>query len=303
MFPAILTAVLFAFSAVFSQRATRIFGAVPANAYRLCIAGAVLGLVTWIVDASRGVSSLHAETYRRYFLSGAVGFGIGDIALFLAYARLGSRLTILINWCAAALFAAGGDLWLRDRALSIPQWAGVAGIMGGLAVALWPGREATRRIPAAGVLFAALAGMGMGMGTVLSGQANDLAAALKVDVHGISQAFQRCTAGIAAGLLALVFVNRFLPARRPEDADRKWRHKPFWLLSTALCGPVIGVSCYQWALLTLGSSAMVVSLAATSTLLVIPLARMVEKDRPAGRQLAGTLIAAAGVIALHLFTR
>lgn len=302
MLPAVLASFLFAFSAVVSQRASRIFGALPANFYRLCIACLILGLITWTVDVSRGVPSLHDGIFQRFFWSGLVGYGIGDIALFLAYARLGSRLTILINWCAASITSAAGDYWLRQHFLTWPQWIGVGAVMMGLCVALWPADAAQRvRHPAGGVLFAIIAGAGMGIGTVLSSQAIDAATTLGVQVHGFSQAFQRSTAGLGAALLAFLCV-KYLPQRPADDRARKWKHKPFWIISTALCGPVLGVSCYQWALSLTGSSTIVVAIAATSTLLVIPLARLMEKDKPGGRQIAGTILAAAGVIALKWFS-
>ncbi len=302
MLPAVLASLLFAFSAVVSQRASRIFGAVPANFYRLCIACVVLGLVTLAVDASRGVTSLYDGIFQRFFWSGLVGYGIGDIALFLAYARLGSRLTILINWCAASITSAAGDYWLRQHFVTWPQWIGVGAIMGGLCVALWPADAAQRaKHPAGGVIFAIIAGAGMGIGTVMSSQAIDAANSIGVSVHGFSQAFQRSTAGLAAALVAFLWVKLLMP--RPVEAPaKKWKYKPFWLISTALCGPVLGVSCYQWALSLTGSSTIVVAIAATSTLLVIPLARIMEKDKPAGRQIAGTVLAAVGVIALKWFS-
>lgn len=302
MFPAVLASFLFACSAVVSQRAARIFGALPANFYRLCIACLVLGLVTLATDAARGVSSLHDGIFQRFFWSGLVGYGIGDIALFLAYARLGSRLTILINWCAASLTSAAGDYWLRQHFLTWPQWIGIIAIMAGLCVALWPADAARRaKHHAGGVLFAIVAGMGMGIGTVLSSKAIDAANSLGVQVHGFSQAFQRSTAGLAAAMSAFLCV-KFLSQPPVADGARKWKHKPFWLISTALCGPVLGVSCYQWALTITGSSTIVVAIAATSTLLVIPLARMMEKDIPGRRQIAGTILAVAGVIALKVFS-
>jgi drug/metabolite transporter (DMT)-like permease len=248
------------------------------------------------------VSSLHPELFGKYFVSGLVGFGVGDVALFLAYARLGSRLTILINWCAASLCAPLGDLWIRKHELPLPQGLGVTAIMCGLVVALWPAGEGKKRHPPGGVLFAILAGVGMGMGTVLSTQANDLAHGMGVEVHGISQAFQRVTAGVLMAVIALLFVKKYLPPRKETDVKRQWKHKPFWLISTALIGPVLGVSCYQWAQLELGSSAIVVAIAATSTLLVIPLARIMEKDTPGFRQSAGTLLAVAGVIVIKLYS-
>ena len=302
MLPAIFASLFFALSAVVSQRASRIFGAIPANFYRLCIACLVLGLVTLSVDASFGTSSLHDGIFQRFFWSGLVGFGMGDIALFLAYARLGSRLTILINWCAAAITSAAGDYWMRQHFVTWPQWIGIGAIMAGLLVALWPADAAQRvKHPAGGVLFAIIAGASMGVGTVMSSQAIDAAYSLGVQVHGFSQAFQRSTAGLAAALVAFLCV-KFLPQRPVETPVRKWKNKPFWLISTALFAPVLGVSCYQWALSLTGSSTIVVAIAATSTLLVIPLARLMEKDKPAGRQIAGTILAAAGVIALKWFS-
>lgn len=302
MLPAVSAAVLFAFSAVVSQRSSRIFGAVPANFYRMCIACAVLGLITWAVDASRGSSSLHTETFWRFLLSGVIGFGIGDIALFLAYARLGSRLTILINWCSAALFAAAGDWFLLSHALTWQQWLAVGCIMGGLVTALWPGEAArSARHPVGGILFAIVAGMGMGIGTVLSNHAIDAGRTFGLEVHAVSQTFQRSIAGVAASGLAFLLV-KYLPQQRTADSERKWKHKPFWLISTALFGPVFGVCCYQWGLVLTGSSTIVVAIAATSTLLVIPLARIMEKDKPHTRQIAGSILAAAGIVFLKLST-
>ena len=302
MLPAVLASLLFAFSAVVSQRSSRIFGAVPANFYRLCIACVVLGLVTLAVDSSRGETSLHDGIFQRFFWSGLIGYGIGDIALFLAYARLGSRLTILINWCAASMTSAAGDYWLRQHFLTSQQWIGIMAIMAGLWVALWPADAAQRaKHHTGGVLMAIIAGASMGIGTVLSSQAIDAANSINVQVHGFSQAFQRSTAGLAAALVAFLAV-RFLMRHPVEVAAKKWKHKPFWLISTALCGPVLGVSCYQWALSLTGSSTIVVAIAATSTLLVIPLARMMEKDIPGRRQIAGTILAVAGVVALRVFS-
>ena len=119
MIPALLTAVLFAFSAIFGQRAARLFGALRANAIRLVLACVLLGLLTWITDSISGKTSLFPAVFPALFLSGIVGFGVGDIGLYLAYPRLGARLTILINFSLATLFAAWGDFAVLGLALSL----------------------------------------------------------------------------------------------------------------------------------------------------------------------------------------
>jgi drug/metabolite transporter (DMT)-like permease len=76
---------------------------------------------------------------------------------------------------------------------------------------------------------------------------------------------------------------------------RRW-HAGFWLVTAALFGPVIGVSCMQWALQVLESSALVVAITATSPLVILPLARWMDNDRPTRLALAGTVVSVTGVI-------
>lgn len=302
MIPALLTAVLFAFSAIFGQRAARLFGPLRANAVRLGIACAVLGILTWMIDGFRGQQSIYGAVFPALFISGAVGFGLGDVGLFLAYPRLGARLTILINFSLGTLFAAWGDHWLLGENLTFPQWSGIGLVLAGLMLALWPAHGAAR-LSLSGLACAVLAGAGQGFGTTLSGWANRIAAGQQVTIHGISQAFQRCTAGALTAVV--VWAVWYFAIKKPEipasgvGRATKPKHAGFWMLGAALFGPVIGVSCYQWARLHL-PSAVVVAIAATSTLWVIPLARLIDKDHATWRQVAGTILAVAGIAVLAL---
>jgi drug/metabolite transporter (DMT)-like permease len=62
-------------------------------------------------------------------------------------------------------------------------------------------------------------------------------------------------------------------------------------------GPVVGVSCFQWAL-SLQSSIVVLSVTATAPVLIMPLAARIDHDSPARAAVAGGLLAVAGVILL-----
>lgn len=332
MIAALLTALLFAFSAIFGQRAARLFGPLRANASRLCIACAMLGILTFFIDGAAGRSSLTAAVFPALLLSGAVGFGLGDIGLFLAYPRLGARLTILINFSLGTLFAALGDRWLLGESMTTGQWGGVALVLSGLVLALWPGSRVPgvgpgRIVPWAGLGCAVMAGLGQGFGTTLSGWANRIAAEHGVEVHGISQAFQRSIAGVVIAVTVWWVWKTWFAAgtgavagRDNADAAGKTggiptgtgsvrtprkgtppvrRHAGFWLVGAAMFGPVAGVSCYQWARLHL-PSAVVVAIAATSTLWVIPLAKWIDRDHPTLRQVVGTVVAVAGIAVLVL---
>jgi drug/metabolite transporter (DMT)-like permease len=70
-----------------------------------------------------------------------------------------------------------------------------------------------------------------------------------------------------------------------------------WILVNALAGPTLGVGCYQWALAT-RPTGVVLPIVATTPIVVIPLAMMVEGERPHLRSLIGGAIAVIGAVLL-----
>ena len=69
------------------------------------------------------------------------------------------------------------------------------------------------------------------------------------------------------------------------------------ITATALCGPVIGVGFYQWALATTPSG-IVLPIVALTPITIIPLSWWLEGDRPKARSLIGGAVAVASAIAL-----
>ena len=64
-----------------------------------------------------------------FFISGIIGFGVGDYGLFRAYKIIGSRLTMVMTQCLAAPFAATVEwLWLGSS-LSLGQVLAGVGIL------------------------------------------------------------------------------------------------------------------------------------------------------------------------------
>ena len=110
-------------------------------------------------------------------------------------------------------------------------------------------------------------------------------------------AFQRVAAGMVFGALVCLI---FQKVRRVDDRPLPLPGRIWWLLGAALCGPVIGVSCFQWALISGTPSAVVLAVTATSPLLIIPMAYFTEGDRPSGRAVFGSVVAVGGVVWLCL---
>jgi drug/metabolite transporter (DMT)-like permease len=302
MFPAFLAAVFFACSAVLAHRLTRLVGAMTANVTRIWVAS---GMLAAIAATQGGI--FRGAGFAVFIASGVVGFGIGDLALFAAYPRLGSRLTMVMVQCLASPFGALVEWgWLGTRPTLLEVASGVV-ILAGVALAIAPAparavEDAAPVVPARpgergwGWVCGVVAAFGQGSGAVISRKAYSLAAAAGQSIDGYTAAFQRTLGGVAVITIAYLVTRRLGGGARRETAT-DWRRAWPWVVATALAGATLGVGCYQWALRTT-PSAVVLPIVALTPLVVVPLAWFFEHERPGARSLAGGAIAVAGAAAL-----
>jgi len=66
-----------------------------------------------------------------------------------------------------------------------------------------------------------------------------------------------------------------------------------------ICGPTVGVSCFQWALKTTATG-VVLPIIALTPLVVIPFTAKFEGEKPGVRSLIGGVLAVAGAVALAM---
>jgi drug/metabolite transporter (DMT)-like permease len=69
------------------------------------------------------------------------------------------------------------------------------------------------------------------------------------------------------------------------------------VIANALSGPAIGVACYQWALAE-APTGVVLSIVATTPLVVIPFTMLLDGEHPTRRSLLGGAVAVLGAAAL-----
>lgn len=301
MIPAFLTVLLWSLSVICATRAARALGGGFANRWRLVIAILLLG-------AAVGAAGTVPERQALWWLlaSGAVGLGLGDLAMYRGYELVGSRLIALLTQCLAAPIAgamewawlgshpgAGEIAWgcvaLAGVALALGPQAGPAAAGGGrLALGVAMGVCSAAGLALAGVLTRCAAAAADGSGAALHGFAGGLGASFARNLGGAVAAF-------AGGWLLALHVPR------PASTRIERRRGRWWLLGTAVCGPALGVACYQWALIE-APAATVQAILALVPVLVMPLAMWSEGDRPRPLAWAGAAIAvagAAGVAACH----
>ena len=293
---AFLTTILWSFSAIFARRLVDALGSTLANFTRLVLATALLA--GWAFTAGRGIQG---DGFPWYLLSGFVGFGLGDISLYFALARIGSRLTLLLTQCLAAPLAALIEWAWLGTSLSPAQLLLGGGVLAGVSLALLP--KDNPHLPRAslwsGIGFGMIAALGQGLGAVISRHAHDLSESSGVLVEGGTAAFQRIVGGLVCGAAAwLILRHRSGEHRWPalREALRTRRFKAT-LLAAALCGPVVGVGCYQGALAT-APSGLVLPIVALCPIAIIPLSWWLEGDRPKPRSLLGGVVAVACAVGL-----
>ncbi len=297
MLAAVLTTLLFSLSAIFGRRVSHLLSGSLANLGRLGFAATLLGL--WSHFFGFG---LHATAFPFLFLSGCVGFGIGDLAMFQAYRRIGARRTVVIIQCLAAPFGTVAEwLWL-GHAPTLAQAAYGLVILAGVGTALLSAttEKAVPRGIIAGASFGLLAASGQAGGAVLSRKAYALADAAgdpfrPIVADGVNAAYQRMLGGIAVTICFLIYLK--LVHQPVEPARTNWKRGLPWLIAHALAGPAAGVTCFQWALM-LQPANIVLPIVATTPLAVLPLAHFFEGEPVTRRAVLGSLIAVAGVIGL-----
>lgn len=304
MFAALLTTLLFATSAICGYRASKKIGGIEANFWRLTVA--LIFLTIWANCFGHDFAAAPGW----FMLSGLLGIGVGDTAYFQALPRLGSRRTILLCQCLTAPFAALIEFFWLGNKLTLPEILCVAVILGGVAIALKP--DDHLKIPARewkiGITGCIISAIGAAFGAVLIRKAFHIAHENGFDPDPGTTGYQRVLGGILIPTLALL-IFKFRSARahgglfetKTRQVSReKWVKLWPWVLANALAGQTLGVTAMQWALKTT-EAGIVTAIIATTPIFLLPMTRIVEKEKIGFHSVIGALIAVGGVIGLTFF--
>jgi drug/metabolite transporter (DMT)-like permease len=287
-----LTTIFFSLSVIFAARTARMLGGQAANLGRIVVATALLAI--WAHGWGGGLAGPGRAWF---FLSGVIGFGLGDMALFGALPRIGPRLAILLTQCLATPVAAFVEWAWLGTTLGAADYVCAAVILAGVALALAPDRGlgVARRDFWIGVLFGVGSALGQALGAVVSRKAYAVGDAADFVVDGGTAAYQRILGGLLMTIVGFLALRSMRPGE-PAPAGA-WRKAWPLVLANALAGPTVGVACYQWALATTPSGT-VLPIIATSPLVTLTLSFFLEGLRPSPRAVFGGLLAVAGAVGL-----
>lgn len=287
---ALSTAVLWSGSSIVFAAATARVGSVAVNVSRLFLAAAYLAIVVLVFQID---SPLSSSQVLNLAVSGIVGLALGDSFLFRAYQEMGARITMLIMSLSPAIAAVLAYVFLGES-LTFQGFAGMLVTIAGIGIVV------LRRSPSEGkAAHATLLGAAYALAGA-TGQAVNLlfakAAFNEGPVDGFLATLIRILASLAALVPAIILARRW---RNPFPVFARDRRALGYTVAGSILGPFLGIA---FSLIAVANTSVAVAstLMATVPILMLPLLRIVSKERFTWPAFAGAGAAVAGVALLFL---
>lgn len=290
---ALATAFCWTITALAFESASKKVGSIAVNIIRLVMALVLLSLFSWF---SRGlIFPIDADAHTWYWLilSGLIGFVIGDLFLFEAFARIGSRISMLIMTLVPPITAILGWL-LMGETMKPTHIAGMIATIGGISLVIFqrskPGESKSfLNYPLKGLFFAFLGAVGQAGGYVLSKYGMD-----EFDPFASTQI--RVMAGIFGFTIVISFFRRW----NAVSAAVRQKSPMLLMLLGATFGPFLGVSLSLLAAqhTTTGIASTIMAI---TPILLIPPTLILFKQPVTWKEITGAAISVAGVTLFFLY--
>ncbi len=297
---ALLSAVSCTATALYASEASGRLGTMTVNVIRLLLASVFLAAVLWITTGSPYPVHTDWNTWLYLSLSAIVGYVFGDYCLYNSYLVIGPKTGQLFMTLAPPIAAIAGWIML-DEKMSWKSWFAMAVTISGIALSILSRKEDRKvrfSIPFKGVLLGIGAGLGQGVGLVLSKIGmNHYSAAIPSDtpaITGLMMPFAstmiRAIIG-CIGFLLIMTVQKELGDMKKAAKDSKGLK---YAALTTLFGPVIGVSLSLMAVRYTETGIASTLMALTPVLIIIPYS-IIYRQKITFKEVAGVLISMTGV--------
>jgi drug/metabolite transporter (DMT)-like permease len=287
---ALLTALFWSGSSIVFAAAISRIGSVQVNVTRL-IFGALFLLAVILTFGFE--IHLSSSQYLNLAISGFLGLVFGDTFLFQSYVYNGARLSMLIMSVAPAISAILAYFFINEV---LPFW-GILGIlvtMAGIAIVVTERKEdgsTVHKITTAGIVYGVLGAFGQGAGLVVARLAFD-----EAPINGIVATFVRIVPALAILVPLGWFTKRFVNPFRVFNEDRRALRLT---IAGAILGPCLGIT-FSLIAVAHTSVGIAATLMATSPIMMLPMAKTIQKETLTWKAIAGAFVAVAGVAILFL---
>lgn len=287
-FSALLTAVLWAGTSLAFNAAILRVGSVQVNITRLMLATVFL-----FVTISLFGYPIHPTASQTIYLvvSGIAGLVLGDSFLFKAFQHVGPRIGMLMMALAPALTAILAYLFL-DEGLSLGGLVGmIVTLLGVSMVVLERKRDgfAAHPLKNIGILYGFLAAAGQATGLILAKKAF-----LEVELNEMVATFMRLAASVVV-LLPIGIAARWY--RNPFRLFARERRAFAFTTLGALLGPYLGIT-LSFVAITHTKVGIAATLMATVPIIMLPMVKLIHKERLSWKSVIGAVVAVGGVAIL-----
>ena len=301
----LVVAVFWTVTALFADKASHRLGSMTANVLRLAMAFVFLGLLLWVSVGNPYPVYASGKAWLWLGLSALVGYVFGDWCLFNCYLSIGARFGQLFMTLAPPMAAIAG--WaILGEALSWKSALAMAVTLSGIAISILSrdgGHKVHLTLPWKGVLLGLGAGIGQGVGLVLSKVGmQHYAAAIPSEAPEAMAAMLpfastmiRALVG-ALGFLLLMSLQRDLGSLKRAVHDKVGMR---YALIMTVFGPVLGVSLSLMAVQYTNAGIASTLMALTPVFILFPYA-FLYKQRIRLREVIGVVVSMAGVALFFL---
>lgn len=294
----LIVAVMWTFTALFAEVASRSMGATTLNVWRMVITLALIGGSLWFFCGSPIPQYASAEAWMWFLASGFMGFVFGDYCLFNSYLCIGSRFGQLFMTLASP-FAAIAAWTLMGEQMTLMCILGMLVTMTGISLSILgkPEKgESLFKLPTKGILYGIGAALGQGVGLVLSKQgmlAYDLCVPASAEDVRMMMPFAgtmiRAMMGLVGFTVTLIFI------RQTKTMPLLWRDRRTFTAAmlAVLLGPFFGVSLSLHAS-TLTNAGVAQTLMSLTPIFILWPSHVMFGSRITWREVLGAVIAVAG---------
>jgi len=292
-------------TALFAEVASKRWGTLPFNVVRMVLSLLLLSATLWCTIGSPYPLYADGKTWMWLGLSGFVGYVLGDYCLFQSYILISSRFGQLFMTLSAPSAAIAAWMMLGEK-MSPLAVLGMLITMFGIGLSVLnksdsnsKGRKLQLKLPLRGVLFAIGAGMGQGIGLVLS-KVGMQAYSASIAANGADLGYMMPFAstmirtiigliGFTTALLLFTKTGKHKLALAAHDGKGM-----ACSLGAAMMGPFIGVSLSLMATLYTSTGIAQTIMALTPIFILLP-SRLLFKQRVTALEVVGAIISVCGV--------
>ncbi len=294
----LLVAVMWTFTALFAEVASKRMGTLVLNVWRMLLTILLLGIVLWWTCGKPWPQYASTDVWKWFLASGFMGFVFGDYCLFNAYIVMGSRFGQLFMTLASP-FAAIAAWFMMGETMSLLALLGMIVTLSGIGISIMGKDDAGARhlkLPRKGILLGIGAGMGQGIGLVLSKQGlMHYAAEIPAEATDVAAMMPFAGTQIRAimGLIGFGATLLFLG---------KWRNMLRFFtdvrgaaaaMGAILLGPFFGVSLSLMAV-GMTNTGVAQTLMSLTPILILWPSRMMFGTKVSMQEVVGAVIAVAG---------